>query len=1178
MRITLLIVAVISLFFLAVIWSAGWFFGLSVSVEVGLSVLLVLAAVTFVAVVYLLRLHAASRLERGLLAQNKEAESSAPDRRHELLALQKQVATAISALKKSRLAQGGRTALYALPWYLIVGPPGTGKTTAIRHSGLNFPLDEGGGASAYRGSGGTRNCDWWFTNEAILLDTAGRWSTDGEDQQEWFMFLDLLKKNRPKKPLNGLIVAISLGDLLRSTSEQVSATARQMRVRIDEVTTRLKMVVPVYVLFTKTDMVAGFSEFWGDLRKSERGQVWGMGFAKDKDSEGDAHGDTRDEPGPNFEREFDSLLDVLQARAVRRLHAERHVETRRLLWMFPLEFAAVRAPISSFVTQLFQRNAYQETLLLRGLYFTSGTQTVRPMSRVIGAMAATFGVQLPSPVGATVEPKSFFLTDVFRQVMVGDRNLAGQTRDAKRRQFLLRFVLAGMALLLAAMLDGPAAVAFLRNRELLVSTSAIAAAMQAANWADASALEKNVTHLDLTQARLRELFGWKQEGPPAALRWGMYVGNDLYPALRGAYVTAVSRAAVQRATAGLEDRLRAMDAGPARTTENFNRDFDALKLYLMLGDVAHMDPGWAAPQLVRDWHPAPPADVSATRDLVPHIAYAFELMARREVSPWSVDGDLVVRARSILTQVPRQERVYEALVRDANTEVAPIRRESVFYGSVAQYVQSRRGIKVDGAYTKQGWLRVRALLGKERQKLEAEQWVLGDTDSAGAQVEKLRDVYFERYRNAWRDFLADLQVQDPGSAEVALDEIDALSEPEWPYLRLIRLLGENVKLELSDPDTPLDTLVGKALDKAKELFDAASPKSKEISPVERAFRPLVRFGLSEGVKDSDSAPPTGLSQYEALLAKVAAALTDLRDAQSGTDPRKVSDVFQDAFRSTSALLSEQDGLTRPLLSPLLMNPITFAWSNVVHDAGAAAGSSWESSVWQKWHDKLEGKYPFAASPSDASLNDFFDFFAPGEGVLWSFFDESLKPTLERRGSSFVPSRRFKSAIGYTGDFLEICLKKGQEFTTTLFPPKADHAAVVFDVNLHSVSPTIGQVTFEVDGASHTYRNEPEQWTTITWPGKTPHGARLRVRGASGLDEEINRPGDFGLFRLLDAADIKPGRAGGRADGAPTLVATWGLKAARDSAVSLDLRPSRNENPLNPGFFKNYNCPRVITTK
>jgi type VI secretion system protein ImpL len=374
-------------------------------------------------------------------------------------------------------------------------------------------------------------------------------------------------------------------------------------------------------------------------------------------------------------------------------------------------------------------------------------------------------------------------------------------------------------------------------------------------------------------------------------------------------------------------------------------------------------------------------------------------------------------------------------------------------------------------------------------------------------------------------------------------------------------------------------MVDKVVDKAKQVLDAGTP-SVRISPVEVAFRPLLRFGMPAQMKNpGDLPPPTSLSQYESLLSKVVGALTDLSDAEAGTDPRKVSDVFQDVFRSTSALLSEQDAFTRPMLSPLLMSPITLAWSNVVKDAGAAAGASWQAGVWQKWHEKLEGKYPFASSPADASLNDFLDFFAPGDGVLWTFYDESLKATLDRNGSSFAPSRRFRSSISYSSDFLDVCLRRGAQFTSVLFPPKSDHAAVTFEINVHSVSPSIAQIVIDVDGATHTYRNEPEQWLPITWPGKGQHGARLRVRGAGGLDEEISRPGDFGLFRLLDLADVKPGRAGGTQDGSPTLVATWDLRAAREKAVvNLDLRPSRNENPLVPGYFSAYKCPRVITTR
>src|SRR5690606_34480119 len=96
-----------------------------------------------------------------------------PDRRAEIVALQAQMKEAIATLKRSKLgARGGSSALYALPWYVIVGPPAAGKTTALEKSGLAFASGKAGGAKV-RGTAGTRNCDWWFSRDAILLDTAG---------------------------------------------------------------------------------------------------------------------------------------------------------------------------------------------------------------------------------------------------------------------------------------------------------------------------------------------------------------------------------------------------------------------------------------------------------------------------------------------------------------------------------------------------------------------------------------------------------------------------------------------------------------------------------------------------------------------------------------------------------------------------------------------------------------------------------------------------------------------------------------------------------------------------------------------------------------------------------------------------------------------------------------------
>src|SRR5262245_56331594 len=243
-----------------------------------------LAAALLIVGVYVFRRVRAARAARALekaIAQQAQEQALAakPEQRAEIQELHRQIQSGINALKASKLGGGrrGADALYSLPWYVMVGPPGAGKTTALRHSGLVFPyLDpEGGGV---KGVGGTRNCDWWFTNEAILLDTAGRYTTEADDHDEWMAFLEQLLKYRAEKPLNGVIVAVSITELLDATDDQIQQSGKKIRARIDEMQTVLKMILPVYILFTKADLVAGFSEFFGDLKKSERGQAWGSTF------------------------------------------------------------------------------------------------------------------------------------------------------------------------------------------------------------------------------------------------------------------------------------------------------------------------------------------------------------------------------------------------------------------------------------------------------------------------------------------------------------------------------------------------------------------------------------------------------------------------------------------------------------------------------------------------------------------------------------------------------------------------------------------------------------------------------------------------------------------------------------------------------------------------------------
>src|SRR5439155_11364917 len=125
---------------------------------------------------------------------------------------------------------------------------------------------------------------------------------------EWLAFLDTVKKFRSRTPINGVVVAVSIADLVRMREEQIEELAKALRARVDELMVRLQIVVPVYVLFTKADLIGGFVEFFSDLKRSERGQIWGATF--------------HSVATPAVEQEFDLLAQSLHARALLRVRTE----------------------------------------------------------------------------------------------------------------------------------------------------------------------------------------------------------------------------------------------------------------------------------------------------------------------------------------------------------------------------------------------------------------------------------------------------------------------------------------------------------------------------------------------------------------------------------------------------------------------------------------------------------------------------------------------------------------------------------------------------------------------------------------------------------------------------------------------------------------------------------------
>ena len=508
---------------------------------------------------------AASKLEKALAQQGaQQAMNARPERRAEIQELQKQLAGGINALKTSKLGRGGKSgasALYTMPWYMIVGPPGAGKTTALKHSGLVFPYSSGSGGGV-RGVGGTRNCDWWFTNEAILLDTAGRYTTESDDRDEWLSFLQFLLKYRTRRPINGILIAISITDLIDANEQQIEVTGKKLRARIDEVMTQLHMVVPVYVLFTKVDLVAGFNEFFGDLRKSDRSQAWGTTFKLDV---------PKNDPAKLFDAEFDVLLKHLHQRSLKRMATERSREARERIFGFPLEFAGLKRNLSELLGYTFAVNAFQGTPIFRGFYFTSGTQEGRPLDRVLGRMGQAMGIPAQAQQQQQViESKSFFLHDVFMNVVFPDGDLAARSAGEIRRQWLMRVAISASALVLACILAIPGVTSAFKNHDFVLDTQTRAKKASALNWDDDSPSNEKVAKMKPLLDRLQEIDRYRKDGIPWGMGWWMYSGETVYkPALK-VYLDLMTKGFVNNAKDDLERTLNAADSNAENYTKNKN--------------------------------------------------------------------------------------------------------------------------------------------------------------------------------------------------------------------------------------------------------------------------------------------------------------------------------------------------------------------------------------------------------------------------------------------------------------------------------------------------------------------------------------------------------------------------------------------------------------------------------
>ena len=1069
----------------------------------------------------------------------------------------------MTELKRRKL--GGRKFLRDMPWYLIVGPPATGKTTALRQSGLTFPIDL---TDDLQGVGGTRNCDWFFTEDAVMIDTAGRYvqqeSQPDVDAAEWLGFLDLLKKHRGRRALNGVIVALSI-DALSEGDDAVKAHGRKIRRRLAELNERLEIRLPVYLMLTKADLIKGFEAFFGGLSTASREQVWGTTFALDRPVD-----------AATVAREISTLAAELERRLVPRLEDEEKLATRAEIFRFPAQLNSLAEPIQVLIEAMSGESRYEESAWLRGLYLTSATQEGAPIDRLTAALSSSFGLPAKRALpAARVEKRSFFLKNLLTEVIFKEAGLGTFDPLAQRRRAWI-WRSAAAACVVAALFAGIAfTFSYFENRSAITAQANQLVALQTPlNAIAATPATVDPPNLDASLAAMDAVADARTE-PPGGISGtiGPSASAELLRAQTDTYDHALRNVLEPRMVALLEATMWRQIRDP---------DFmlAALKTYRMMTGLSQMDVDFA-----QDWWQNRLPEFAAAPPFPTPDAEAHQLAAIRRMvvdDRYSTpDPALVAEALKTVCTISLPTRAYKQLLADPAVAALKEWVPANFAGPNGAKVLTRRSDKtlrvgIAGAFTYAGFHDVildRIEDVSAQAALDRAVFAGGCSENSDTSVQALsQDVlklYYDDFNAQWDSFLRDIRLTPLTDLNVASENLKDLSSADSAVKRLVTAVVQETELTRSD-DTPADDkaqaagaskLLGKlgkigklAKTGIKLLPRAGSADEVDMTGtlVAEHFRPL-----KGAIAEIDGQPPS----LDAAVVSLTALSNMLQTVTASPNP-------QDAIKKQGGLAELTGAVARQ--AKILPSPIDDWLGGIAGDTSGLSEKAvaselnaiWRADILPFCQAALSNRYPFDPSSAvDVNVRDFQRLFGPG-GLIDGFINDQLISYVDTTSQPW----KWRADFGLDASALA-AFEQARHIRDDLFPG-GQGPVMSFTLEPKDLSANVTRVTLNLDGQNLAYYNNATRPQPMSWPGKDGTGViTLAFQPVDGSPEFLmSETGSWAWLRML---------RNGRFTTTP-LADVYNLRlGAKNFYADFELRAASVENPYNLEMFKRFSCPPQI---
>ncbi|HIF7576361.1 TPA: type VI secretion IcmF C-terminal domain-containing protein, partial [Klebsiella pneumoniae] len=328
-----------------------------------------------------------------------------------------------------------------------------------------------------------------------------------------------------------------------------------------------------------------------------------------------------------------------------------------------------------------------------------------------------------------------------------------------------------------------------------------------------------------------------------------------------------------------------------------------------------------------------------------------------------------------------------------------------------------------------------------------------------------------------------------------------------------------------------DSLIKSAKDlvggKDKPVIDqsAAGPQG----PLDDTFGPLLQLmGKNTGSNVMSADSTLSLQTYLTRITRVRLRLQQVANA---SDPQEMMQTLaQTVFQGKSVDLTDTQqygSLISASLgeewsgfgNTLFVQPLTQAWETVLLPSAASLNDKWRRSVVANWHTAFDGRFPFAASKSDASLPMLAEFVRKDSGRIERFLTTELNGVLHKEGSQWVPDKVNSHGLVFNPAFLR-AINQLSQLSDILFTDGSQ--GISFELQARP-APEVVETQLTIDGQKLRYFNQMADWQTFRWPGETYKPGTLltwtTVNAGTRLFGDYS--GTWGFIRWLEQGKRHP---------------------------------------------------------